>query len=128
MNTPRFSGSASKDNTSRLEATDYQAPAYAASIAITTRQGFAKTIVKVATLTGALTLTAGLGSATTDPQIGDELQILLAGDATGRTVTFSTGLTVSAATLVLAAGSKKGYISFMFDGATWVEQGRSTQA
>lgn len=109
-----------EDNTGRNITTEYQAPAYAASIAL--KLSAAKTYVKVAQLTGALTLTAE----TTRPQIGDELTILFNADGTARTVTFSTGFSPSA-TLVVAI-SKQASATFCFDGVSWVETGRAIAA
>jgi hypothetical protein len=110
-----------EDNTGRNITVEYQAPVYAASIAL--KLSAAKTYVKVGQLTGALSLTAE----TTRPQIGDELTVLFAADATARTVTFSTGMVVSASTLVVAI-SKFGSITFCFDGTNWVETGRCVTA
>lgn len=116
---PAFT-SVGEDNTGRIITNDYQTPAYAASIAL--KLGAARTTVKVATLTGALSLTAE----TTRPMIGDELTVLFLADGTGRTVTFSTGFAPSA-TLAITA-SKRASATFTFDGAAWVETGRAIQA
>lgn len=110
-----------EDNTSRVVPNEYQALAYAATIAL--KLSLAKTIVKVAQLTGALTITAE----TSRPQIGDDLTILFNADTTARTVTFSTGFSPSAATLVVAI-SKQASITFCFDGVSWVETGRAIAA
>jgi hypothetical protein len=109
-----------EDNTGRIITTQYQAPVYAATIALKLAEAI--NIVKVGQLTGALTMTAE----TTRPQIGDKLTILFAADATARTVTFSTGFAPSA-TLVVAI-SKQASASFMFDGTSWVETGRAIAA
>jgi hypothetical protein len=110
-----------EDNTGNIITSQHQAPAYAASIAL--KLNAARTIVKIAQLTGALSMTAE----TTRPQIGDELTILFNADATARTVTFSTGFAPSAATIVVAI-SKQASTSFMFDGVSWVETGRAIAA
>lgn len=115
--TPRFGVGVNQDNTGRVETLGYQNPAYAASIAL--KLNSFVTLIVFQTLTGALSLTAEVAR----PFAGDELQLLFVSDGTGRTITFSTGFTVSAATLALTA-SKKGSIRFCFDGATWVETGR----
>jgi hypothetical protein len=109
-----------QDNTARVLDNEYQAPVYAASIAL--KLNAHKTVVKPATLTGALSMTAE----TDRPKIGDELNVLFLADGTGRTVTFSTGFAPSA-TLVVAA-SKRASATFIFDGAAWVETGRAIQA
>lgn len=110
-----------EDNTGRVITTQYQAPAYAASIALKLSE--AKTYVKVGTLTGALSITAEA----TRPQIGDELTIMFLADGTNRTVTLSTGLVGSAATIVVVA-SKQATYTAVFDGTSWVETGRAIGA
>jgi len=122
---PRFSGAAGKDNTDRLAFNDYQNPAYAASIALAIKPNATKTTVQI-TLTGALTLTIGVGSATTAPYVGDEVLILVKSDASIRVVTFSTGFQ-PAGTLSTVA-SKTVAASFVFDGTGWQETGRAIQA
>lgn len=121
--TPRypFVTARNEDNTGRVATAEYQAPVYAASIAL--KLSAARTVVKFGTLTGALSLTAE----TTRPQIGDELICLFLADATARTVTLSTGLNGSAATLVVAI-SKQASLTFTFDGVSWIETGRAIAA
>lgn len=121
--TPRYSliTARNEDNTGRVVTNEYQAIAYAASVALKLQS--ANTVCKFAQLTGAMTITAE----TTRPQIGDELTLLFNADGTARTVTFSTGLSPSAATLVVAI-SKQASITFMFDGVSWVETGRAIAA
>lgn len=110
-----------EDNTGNIITSQYQAIAYATPIAL--KLNAARTIVKVAQLTGALTITAE----TTRPQIGDELTILFAADGTNRTVTLSTGLVGSAATIVVTASKQASYTA-VFDGTSWVETGRAIGA
>lgn len=124
--TVRLSGASNQDNSGANLLHDYQEKAYAASVAITVGVNKARTLVKVAQATGALTLTAGVGTSTTGPMVGDELRILASSDGTGRVITFSTGF-ASAGTLTMVA-SKKAVANFMFDGAAWVETGRSIGA
>lgn len=112
--------SPNEDNTARIITTQYQAPAYAATIALKLKEAF--NIVQPATLTGALTMTAE----TSRPLIGDQLVVLFLADGTGRTVTFGSGFAPSA-TLAITA-SKRASASFVFDGAAWVETGRAIQA
>lgn len=123
--TARFTGSAGTDNTDRRAYNDYQNPAYAASIAVTTKEKASNTLVQV-TLTGALTLTIGVGSATTAPYVGDTVSFLIKSDASIRVVTFSTGFQ-PAGTLSTVA-SKTVSADFMFDGTGWQETGRAIQA
>lgn len=122
---PRFTGAVNVDNTDRRFMNDYQAPAYAASIAISTKPNAARTLVQI-TLAGALTLTIGVGSATTPPMVGDEVIFLIKSDASIRVVTFSTGFQ-PAGTLSTVA-SKTVSASFIFDGTGWQEMGRAIQA
>lgn len=123
MTTARFSGAKNTENTYVGLRADYQLLAYAASIACVVKQGVAETLFQIAALTGALSLTINVGSATLDPQVGDVAQFLFLSDASIRVITFSTGFK-TAGTLSTVA-SKKAFISFMFDGTDWVEQGRA---
>jgi hypothetical protein len=109
-----------QDNTGRILTVEYQAPVYAATIAL--QLASAQTIVKVAQLTGALTITGE----TTRPQIGDELCLLFNADGTNRIVTFGTGF-ASAGTLTVTA-NKQASATFCFDGTSWVEVGRAVAA
>lgn len=120
--TPRYplATAANQDNTDRTLTNEYQAPEYAATIAL--KLTAAKTLVQPALLTGNATVTAE----TTRPKIGDELVVVFLADASARTITFGTGMAASA-TLVVAA-SKRASATFVFDGAAWVETGRAIQA
>jgi hypothetical protein len=119
--TSRFPTGPSFDNTSRIITNAHQMTAYAASVAITTT--YANTVVNMAQLTGALTLTIGTGTTDTAPYAGDTVRFLFAADGTNRVVTFSTGFQ-SAGTVTVTA-SKYGTVAFMFNGTTWVETGRT---
>jgi hypothetical protein len=79
-----------------------------------------------ASITGAMTINAAtvLGNL----RQWDKVIFIFTGDATGRTVTFGTGFSFSAATLVLAASSKDGRVEFEFDGTVLREVSRYTQA
>jgi hypothetical protein len=123
----RLQSGAGKENTSRIINFEQQAPAYAASIAIATTK--ARTIVKVGQLTGALSLTIGVGTGTADtnaPFADDEVEFNFAADATIRVVTFSTGFQ-SAGTASVAA-SKFGTVVFKFNGTAWIEKSRALTA
>ncbi|RYD57285.1 MAG: hypothetical protein EOP56_08220 [Sphingobacteriales bacterium] len=120
-NTSRFPGGFNNDNTSRIITNEVLNRTYAASVAINARE--ANTLVNVGQLTGALSLTIGTGSTSSAPYIGDVVRFLFSADGTGRVVTFSTGFQ-SAGNLTVAA-NKYGSASFMFNGATWVETGRT---
>lgn len=123
--TARFTGAANKDNTDRLTFNDFQNPTYAASIATVIKPQASNTLVHI-TLTGALTLTINVGSATTPPYVGDQVTYLIKSDASIRVVTFSTGFQ-PAGTLSTVA-SKTVSATFMFDGTGWQETGRAIQA
>ena len=119
--TNRFTAGAGQDNTFRTVTQDYQAPAYAATIAVTTAAERTKVIP--GDLTGALALSAGVGTATTAPYVGDKLDFVFS-SAPGETITFGAGLAVTAATLIIPA-TKYATITFMFNGIKWVERSRS---
>lgn len=127
MNSARMDGSTNAEATGAGRIYDYQTPAYAATLNITTKQNRAVTLVKPATLAGNMTINVGVGSATTDPQIGDELKFLIKSDGSIRTVTLGTGLQGSAATIVTVA-NKTVSMTFMFDGTGWQEMSRAIQA
>lgn len=123
--TSRIGALPNNDNTGRQITYDYQplttvsgAPA---SFALLTSQ--AETTVTIA-LTGALSLTVGVGTSTTLPYVGDKLRFILTPDSSSRTVTFSTGFAVTASTIV-CTGSKFAVIDFVFNGTTWVEIARA---
>ena len=124
--TARFTGLPGKDNTDRIIKNDYQAPAYAATIALAINASCANTLIQPAALTGAATITANVGTATTAPFVGDTMQVMLVSDATTRTVTFGTGF-LSAGTLAVTT-AKYAVINFVFNGVGWLENGRIVSA
>lgn len=113
-----------RDNTDRIKDNRFLTPAYASTIAILPRH--ALTLVQPATLTGAVTFTAGVGSSTTPPYVGDEIQFLLVSDGTSRTATFGTGFAPNGTLAVTTA--KYGYIDFIFNGTVWQEKSRTITA
>lgn len=116
---PRFTPGVNQDNTYRAVTQDYQSPAYASAIAITTTQQV--TLIKVGTLTGTLSLTINTGDGVDAPFVGDKVQFLFAADGSGaHVVTFSTGFAPSD-TLSVAA-SKYATARFIFNGTVWVEE------
>lgn len=125
----RISGKANDDNTFRSLSKDYQTVAYGATIALVTKQQAHDTLVSVAQLTGNPTLSINVGDDTADdvaPFVGDTLRLLLASDATTRTVTFGTGF-ASTGTLAVTTG-KFASVSFIFNGSVWQETGRTVTA
>lgn len=124
--TARFTGASNSDNTGRALLHDYQNPAYASSIAIATDVNATNTLVQVAQLTGALTMTIGVGTSTTAPYVGDEVRILFSADGTNRIVTFGTGF-VSSGTLTVTA-SKFASVLAIFNGTAWQVVGREITA
>lgn len=123
MTVSRYTGNVNEDNTDRIRNNAYLTPAYAATIALTPTKS--NTLVKVGVLTGALTITMGVGAADAAPYVGDVTNFLFEADGTGRTVTFGTG-TVPDGTLAVGI-SKKATASFMFDGVAWIETSRTIQ-
>lgn len=114
------------DNTGRKINMDYQAPAYAASIAIATKPQCSNTLVAITLVGGALTLTIGVGTATTAPFVGDRIEFLIKSDASIRIVTFSTGF--QPANTLSTVASKTVSATFVFDGTGWQEMARAIQA
>jgi hypothetical protein len=93
-------------------AMDIQSIAYAASIEIpVTNQ---KTLVEVAEMTGAVTLTADISE---ELYAGAELIVKLKSDGTARDATLSTGF---AGTTVAGVISKTKYATFVYDGSKFV--------
>jgi hypothetical protein len=115
---------AGKDNTDRILDNQYLTPAYAATIALKPTKSY--TLVNVATLTGAVTFTATVGSSSTPPYVGDVIDFMLVSDGTTRTATFGTGFQVNG-TFAVTTG-KYGAISFRFNGTYWIETSRVVTA
>lgn len=123
---PRFTGAKNTENTYVGFAADYQAPVYAATIALAIKPGAAKTLVQPATLTGAVTFTVNVGDANNAPYVGDRIEFLLVPDGSSRVATFGTGFLPTATLSVTTA--KFAMISFIFNGTSWIEEGRSVTA
>ncbi len=119
----RFQNIPSADNTARMRNNEYLTPAYAATIALNPNKS--STLVNVGALTGALTITLGVGTSSTAPFVGDKIQFLFTA-AASQIVTFGAG-TLPTATLTVLAG-KTANVSFIFNGAAWCEQGRAVTA
>lgn len=122
MSTFRFIAGAGQDKTGRIATFSQSSVAYATPIAVVPTEMY--NLVKVAQLTGALTMTANVSLASTC--IGDTVDFIFSADGTNRVVTFSTGFSTSGTLTVTA--SKKATASFTFDGATWVETNRTVTA
>lgn len=120
---PRIAVGANQDNTGRVLTRDFKSLAYGATVNVPSPRQ-AHTDVVIGQLTGNATLNVGVGSASNPPYVGDTLRVILNSDATNRTVTFGTGLNVTAATIVVT-GTKKATVEFVFDGAAWVELSRT---
>lgn len=97
---------------------EIQNPAYSASVAITTTHE--ETTCDFAQLTGALSLTA----VTTSAFKMDKLVCMFKADGTNRVVTFSTGFTANGTLTVTASTSQ--VVTFVYNGASWIEQTRQT--
>lgn len=116
-------GSPNQDKTSRILTNALQTPAFAATLNLVTTEFY--TMVQVGTLTGAMTINVGVGSASSAPYAGDELQLFfLNASGSTQTVTLGTGVLVTAATLAVPTG-KTGNITLVFNGTSWVEIARS---
>lgn len=113
----RFTSGPGQDKTLRTVTQDYQNPDYAATLNLAPTEE--KTRVNVKTLTGALTINIAVGSATTAPYVGDEIEILLTADTTARVVTFGTGFTSNGALTIPISSSA--VISFKFNGVSWLQ-------
>ena len=118
--TPRFGTAASDDNTGRVLVNKVLEPAYAATLSI--KPNASKTHLKPATLTGAMTINC----VETFCAKYDELVVILTSDTTSRTVTFGTNF-VTAGTIAPAI-SKQATITFIYDGANFVEICRAVQS
>lgn len=123
----RFPGGKGKENTSRIETNEVQTPTTSTgTLALTMSK--AKTKVVVAALTGALTITANVGSGLADdapPFVGDSLEILFSSDGVAdHIVTFGTGFKTPG-TLTVVSG-KYGRASFTFNGSFWIGSGVAT--
>lgn len=125
---PRWgSGPPTNDNTGRILTYNYTTVVTTASQAGLYIQPSAwKTIVKVSTLTHAMTDSIQVKNA----YVGDEVTVIYTADTltAGRVVTFSSTtlnpLKYVTATLTVPK-SKKGSITFVFDGVAWIEEYRS---
>lgn len=124
--TARYNGAAGKDNTDRRVFNDYQPITYASTIAAVIKPHAGHTTIVLA-LTGALTITINVGSATVAPFIGDTVDILATSDGTSRTITFSTGFAPTVSTFAITT-LKYAIISFIFNGTAWLETSRAISA
>lgn len=113
-----------RDNTDRIVTNTFLQPAYSATIALSTNTS--KTLVAPATLTGALTVTASVGTSTTAPYIGDVIEFQFVPDGTSRVVTFGTGFQSTGTLSVTTA--KYATASFQFNGVAWIERARAVTA
>lgn len=112
------------DNTDRIRNNQFLQPVFAASIALSVFAAF--TLIQPAVLTGVVTFTVNVGDANNGPYVGDRIQFLLTPDGTTRVVTFGTGFLPTATLSVTTA--KYATISFVFNGTSWIEEGRAVTA
>lgn len=117
--TPRFGTTKGADNTGRILTYSYKLNTYAATDSV--KPAAFENVFKT-TLTGAQTIKADV----TKGKVCDKLVMIYNATGAARTVTFSTGLVVSASTLVVDS-AQKATISFIHDGAKWVETSRAKQ-
>ena len=112
------------ENTDILRNNQFLTPAFAATIALAVYASY--TLVQPAVLTGVVTFSVNVGSASTGPYVGDKIDFLLTPDGTSRVVTFGTGFAPNGTISVTTA--KFASISFMFNGTSWIETGRTVTA
>lgn len=89
---------------------DYQNPAYAATVSLTTY--VEDTLIQIA-LTGACTIDLTL----TNALVGDRIKFLLSADSSNRAVTYSIGFTSSTTDTVTA--NSTGVSEFVYNGTSW---------
>lgn len=116
---PKFGTAKNQDNTGRVLTYSYKVQTYAATDSVKP-SAFDNTFKT--TLTGAQTLKADV----TKGSVCDKMVLIYNATGAARTVTFSTGLVVSASTLVVDS-AQKATISFIHDGVNWVETARAKQ-
>lgn len=111
--TPRFGTTASGDNTGRVLTYGYAAKVYVATD--TVKGNFYDYTVKYASLTGAITIKAGITMA----HVADRLHLVFTGADSARLVSLSTGFATTAA-IVVNPGSNTA-LNFTFNGVTWTK-------
>jgi hypothetical protein len=119
-NAQRFSTVKGDDNTGRVLTYAYLTPVYAATISINPNNF--ETIVKVGLLTGSATVNLLAARS----QVGDKLTIMYLTDAAATHI-ITYGTNISAAGTQTLNASKRGAISFMFDGTKFIEKGRGIE-
>lgn len=119
---PRWGNPPTQDNTGRVLTYIYTAPAFVS--ADTIKANAYSTVVKMGTLTAAQSVVGNV----TLCHAGDNLKFMFTCDTltAGRVVTFSTNfITSTSGGTITVKKSKKATISFIFDGAAWVETSRA---
>lgn len=111
--TPRFGTLPNQDNTGRVLTYGYSNPAYASTYKISANAY--ETTVLFDTLTGSMTLTAGVKSC----YVADKLNIIFVASGATRVVTFSTGFS-SGGSISIASGATA-TVDFEFNGAGWIQ-------
>ena len=119
--TPRFGYTKNSNNTGSSCTYAYASKLTATSPMALTPNAY-ETVITTDSLKNALTVTI----ATTNGYVGDKVKIFFLGDATGRTVTFSTGTAAKSTTMAVAA-TKWAVVEFCFNGVVWVEDFRMFQ-
>lgn len=120
-NTSRFTAGANQDNTFRTKTQDFQDIAYGATVSPKVNADLS--VIRIGALTGNITINPDVANA----YIGDRVIFLFTSDASIRTITLGANTAGSAATLATVA-SKKAVLEFMYDGAIWLEVGRTIGA
>jgi hypothetical protein len=117
-NSYRIISGPNQDITGRVLTYDSQSPVYAATISPVITQAFTK--IGPVALTGALTMNPSIAQS----YIGDEITMLFTNGTAGALVV-TMGANVSNVGVLSVAIGKKGSVTCVFDGATWVETGRA---
>jgi hypothetical protein len=113
-NSYRIISGPNQDITGRVLTYDSQSPVYAATISPVITQAFTK--IGPVALTGALTM---------NPSIAQSYITMLFTNGTAGALVVTMGANVSNVGVLSVAIGKKGSVTCVFDGATWVETGRA---
>ncbi len=111
VTTPRFGTTPNKDNTGRILTYSYLTPAYATPYTFIANNS--ETTIKMATLTGALTV----NSTVTKCQAADKLNLVFTADGSNRIVSLATGFTAQNDTVL---ANTTHYLTFIFNGVKWI--------
>lgn len=119
---PRYGLLKNQDNTGRV-LTYGSLTVTPTGTLVTIRPNAYTSLITIATTSLSPTFTVNVGGS----YLSDKMDLLITLNATGtRTLTFSTNLIGTATTMTVAA-SKQALLTYIFDGAKWMEISRSVQ-